>query len=332
MANNWLLKRVEYSNATNFTTDLGMKIRSKIYKPLQVPLRLATKGKIILESLWIRDNNSFLKVEKNLDFLNLTKHEPYIFISNHSFNEDLNAALAILDRNAYLLIGSTDQIEHNIQAHAVWLQGMVYVNRLDADSRRESVKKMCRLLEAGTSVLIFLEGVYNNTENLLVEQIYNSPYVLAQMTGCKIVPLASFRESDSSNIYITAMPPISLEGYSKEESKVLLRDTLATMVFELWYHHSKHISRKDLNEKMHLQYMEERRREYLKVPWTRDVWDEEIVEYYDPLYPRPEQVWKTLEDVKVTERNAAIMGPILVKNDYYKRYNFKEYMHNNWDK
>lgn len=332
MGRNFLLERVKWSNAETFTTDLGIKIRRKIYKPLQVPLRLATDGKIILESIKMVDGRSIINVEKDLSYLNLEQGVPYIFASTHSFNEDINAALAILDRNAYLLLGSTDQIEHNIEAHAVWTQGMVYVNRLDKESRHEAIKKMVRLLEAGTSVLLFPEGGYNNTENLIVGNLFNGPYTLAQLTKCKVIPIASFREAGANNIYITVGQPLDFTNISKEEYQIILRDTLATMMFELWYHHAGSIKRKSLNEDCRQTFMEERKKEYLKNPWTHDVWDEEIVEYYNPYCLTPEQVRESLDRVKVTKDNAKIMGPILVKRQEDKKYNFKQYMKNTWDK
>ena len=332
MAKNFLLQRVKYSNAQTFTTNLGIKIRSKIYKPLQVPLRMATDGNIILESIRMEDGRSIINVEKDLSYLHLEKGVPYIFASTHSFNEDINAALSILDRNAYLLLGSTDQVENNIQAHAVWTQGMVYVNRMDEHSRKESIKKMIRLLDAGTSVLIFPEGSYNNTENLLVGQLFNGPYTLAQITRCKVVPMASFREHGSSNIYITVGEPMDFSNVSKEEYKETLRDTLASMMFELWYHHAGHIKRSELTGDYRTRFMEERKSEYLKNPWTRDVWDEEIVEYYDAMHPTPEQVRRSLDRVTITKDNAGIMGPILVKRLEDRKYDFKQYMKDTWDK
>ena len=110
----------------------------------------------------------------------------YIFASTHFFDEDIIANLAVIDRNAWVLIGTTDQLEHNPQMYAAWLNGLVYVNRLDADSRKESVKKMLRILNAGSSVLIFPEGGWNNSENLLVNPLFSGPWLLAKSDNCTL--------------------------------------------------------------------------------------------------------------------------------------------------
>ncbi len=200
----------------NFTTSFGIKLRKYLYKPLQIPLRLATKQKIVLEQ-----------------YPSLEKGKPYIFASTHSFCEDINAALAVLDRNAYLLLGSTDQLEHNPGAYGVWANGMVYVNRLNKESRKNALKKMERLLNSGTSVLIFPEGAYNNTENLLCEQLFSGFYWLSKSTGAQVVPVASFCEYQSDKIYIKFESPLDLAGKTKDEAKVHLRNLLGIMMQSL---------------------------------------------------------------------------------------------------
>ncbi len=326
------LKKLKTADEKTFTTNLGIKIRRFMYKPLQVPLRLATDGQIILESIEVVDGRSIVRVEKDLSYLGLNKNEPYIFVSTHSFTEDMNSVLATLDRSAYLLMGSTDQLEHNPGIYAVRAWGMIYVNREDEFSRKNSIKKMARVLDAGTSVILFPEGGYNNTENKIVGELFNSPWILSEMTKAKVVPIASFREPGSKSMYITYGAPVDYTGYSKEECKSDLRDRLASLMYELWYHHASHLKRSDITPHSRMDFMEERKREYLKNSWSHDVWDEEIVEYYDPMNPTPEQVRATFDNVKITSQNAHIMGPILVKRLEDQKYNFKQYMKDTWDK
>lgn len=331
MANPGLTKLLT-ANEKNFTSNAGIKIRQHIYKPLQGPLKLATDGKITLESIQISDEDSTINVEKSLAFLKLKPNTPYIFVSTHSFCEDINAALSIMDRNAYLLLGSTDQLINNPQAYGVWANGVVYVDRKDKESRQNSLLKMQRLIEAGTSVLIFIEGAYNNTENKLVEEFFNGPLVLAKRTGAKIVPLASSRENGSKNIYITADGPIDFSSLSLKEQKAELRDTLASMMFEIWKHHATRLKRAEMTGDIRLKFMEERRSEYLKNPWTKDVWDEELDYFRDKSITRPEDVRASLDKVKVTKDNAFILAPILARREEDRRYDFKDFMHKTWNK
>ena len=49
---------------------------------------------------------------------------------------------------------------------------MIYVNRRDAERRKDAIEKMKRIFRAGSSVLLFLEGGYNNTENQLIQPLF----------------------------------------------------------------------------------------------------------------------------------------------------------------
>ena len=78
--------------------------------------------------------------------------------------------------------------------------------------------------------------------------------------------------------------------------------------------------------------MEQRRQEYLKTKWTKDVWDEELTRYLDADDKEYIDVLNSLDRIKITKENANILGPILVKKYESKMYDFKSYMHDNWNK
>lgn len=263
----------------------------------------------------------------------MEKGQPYIFCATHSFDDDIISTLGAIDRNAYVLIGTTDQIEHNPQMYAGWLNGMIYVDRLDSQSRKDSVSKMVKVLKHGTSVLIFPEGGWNNTENLLVQPLFSGPYLIHKETGCPVVPITTFHEHSSDKIYIRAGQPMSFENMDKHQSLDALRDAMASMVYEMVEAHCTPLKRDDLRgTDFHMAFMEERRLEYLRVRWSRDAWDEELTFYQDKEYPRPEMVWAFIDRVVVHRQNAIILAPILLRREVDKQYDFKEYMHHNWDR
>lgn len=169
------LKRYEKADINSFTSNMGLHIR-KVINPLwRRALRLGTKRKLIIET-----------------YPKLDKKKTYIVAANHSFDEDAISVLQTIDRNVYLLHGTTDQMEHNPVFFAVWLNGMIYVNRLDQNSRKEAVQKMKRVLAAGNSVVLFPEGGYNNTENQLIMPLFSSPYLMSKEMGVEVVPIISF--------------------------------------------------------------------------------------------------------------------------------------------
>lgn len=314
MIKNIGLLRLEKSTSETFVTETGIKIRKKIFKMLQKPLVLATPKKMVVEN--------YPKLEKG---------KPYIYTSTHNFDGDINVALANLDRNAFLLLGSKDQLEYNKGVYFAWLNGLIYVDRLDPESRKESLKKMTRILKSGTSILMFPEGQYNNTENLLCERIFAGPYKLYKETGAKIIPVSSYTLPELDEIYINYGEPIDFDELSKKEALIMLRDILATMQFEQIEKHGGMLVRKEMTSKdIHLDYLEERLQEYLKENWTRDVWDEEIIEYIDKDIIEAKKVREFIDKVEITPKNAYIMAPILVQREKDEKYDFKKYVRKNW--
>ena len=290
------LIRYKKADINNFTSATGLKFRQLINKPLRFILKLATNGKIIVES--------YPKLEKG---------KPYIFASTHSFVEEVCALLATIDRNAYSLIGTTEQLEHNPKIYANWLTGFIYVNREDPVSRKESLPKMEKVINNGSSILIFPEGGWNNTENLLVQNLFPGVYYLAKATGAKVVPISTFNEFDSKEIYIKVGVPIDLSLLDKKEALIQLRDYLATMKYEQIEKHSTPINRDELGIEPRIDFMEERKKEYMRLKWTKDVWEEELTVYKDKNNPSPEEIRESLDNVEITKENAYIMAPILVK-------------------
>jgi len=307
-----------FQNATvdNFTSDIGMELRKKINPVLRKLLKVVTKGELIVDN--------YPELEKDI---------PYIFVSTHNFVEDTIANLSTIDRNAYLLFGTTDQLEVNPEMYAAWLNGFIYVDRENYQNRKDALLKMQRVLENGNSVLIFAEGGFNNTENLLCQKLFASPYILSKITGAKVVPIAPFNEFGSHKIYMNVGEPIDLARYdNQKEALLFLRDSLATLLYESIEKHSTPIIRKELVGDFRLEYMEQRRQEYLKTKWTKDVWEEELTRYFDAEDKEYNSVQESMDNIVVTSENAYIMAPVLIKRFEDKKYDFKKYMHENWNK
>lgn len=309
------LQRFKDSNIDSFTSDTGIKIRRQINRSLRFALKIATPGKIIIE-----------------DYPELTKGEAYIFAATHSFVDEITSLLSVIDRSVYALCGSTNQIECNPKFYAQWLSGFIYVDRYNEKNRKESLPKMKRIIDGGSSVLLFPEGGWNNTENLLMQKPFSGVYTLAKETGAKVVPIRCYREYGKKNIYVKAIPPIDLGEMDREEALVFLRDILATLMYEAFENYSTPIRRKELPKNARLLFLNERKEEYLKTPWTRDVWDEELTVYKDKQNPLPNEVRASFDNVKVNYKNVSLMAPIWAAREEDIKYDFLKYMKENWNK
>lgn len=316
MWKNILLTRVLTSTPKTFATAAGFKFRRFIKPALRPILRMASGRKIHVEA-----------------YPQLEKGVPYIFVSTHLFVDDIITNYAVVDRCAYTLIGTPDQVEHNPLLYAAWLCGMVFVNKVDPQNRKDSVEKMVRVLENDTSVIVYAEGAWNNTENLLVQPLFASPWILAQRTGCKVVPIAMHQEYKQKDIWYRAGEPMDLFGMEKKEALDKLRDAMATLEWQLMADHATMLKRAELGPEPRLDYIDERMREYLCTKWTRDDWALEVTIYRDKtLPPTPEEVRASFDNVKITPQNTAIMAPILARREEDKKYDLVSYMQKNWKK
>ena len=312
------MKRVLDSNSETFVTDFGIKLRQKAFnKYIQPVMTKTVPKKMVVEH-----------------YPNLEPGKPYIFASNHWFMEDFMIALATLDRCAFTLFGSTDQIEHQISSFFVWLTGMIYVDRVDREKRHDATAKMTRLLNSGMSVLIYPEGAYNNTDNLLCEQMYASPYVLNKATGAQVVPIAVYTLPELDTIYGNFGEPMDFDGMERAEAMELFRDIIATMHYEHIKKYGGLLTRAELESKgdYRLDFMSQRRAEYLKTKWSKDVWDEELLTYHDKSIVDPKTVREELRRAKITPQNAHILAPILARHEEDVKYDFKRFMKETWDK
>ena len=313
---NYGLQRFKKATVRSFTSDFGIILRRHLNPILRPVLRMATKGTLHIDR-----------------YPQLSKGKSYIFVAAHNFCEDTIATLSTIDRNAYVLFGTTDQLEYNPQVYAAWLNGFIYVDRENKESRKTSIAKMERILNAGSSVLVFAEGGFNNTENLLCQRLFASPYILARSTGVEVVPVAPFYEFGSKDIFMNVGDPIDLARFEDKNAALeTLRDALATLIYENIENHASRLKREQLGENVRLEYMEQRRQEYLKNKWHTDVWEEELTIYRSPEERESQAVAQSMDNIIVTKRNAYIMAPILAQRAEDRKYDFLVYMKANWDK
>ncbi len=307
------LNKFEKMVIDNFTSASGIWIRKKVNRVWRKILSLGTHRKVHIEQ-----------------YPSLNKDEVYLFVANHSFDEDAISILQSIDRNAYMLQGTTHQMEHNPIFYAMWANGMIYVNRLDNRSRKESIDKMKRILMEGSSVVLFPEGGYNNTENQLITPLFSSPYILNMELGVKVVPIISFNDIGSDEIFIRAGEPMDFSGYDKYEALALLRDVMATLCYEIMEAHTTPVKRKKLGKEPRMGYLEVRKNIYACQKWYADVWDEELTYYPGHNVTTPKQSREYIDNLQINRRNAYILADTLVRREEDLKYDLAKYIRENF--
>jgi len=238
----------------------------------------------------------------------LPKNRPLIFTPNHGFKDDFLNALIIANTHCYTLFGSLDQFYNTLGGQLANLFGVVMVNRDDPKSRETAIPKMIKAIEYGANALIFPEGCWNLTDAELAMKLYNGFHKIAEATGALIVPIGVHFEGKSC--YAIRDEPFEIKGLPPSEAKIILRDKLATLQYELIEKFSV-FSRKEFEVgglSLKEQWINEVIRRKKEVKYYIE--EKEITyPYKDSTITEFTEVFAHLDTIKLTKENAFLLRP-----------------------
>ena len=154
---------------------------------------------------------------------------PVIYAVNHTNVSDTPVVFHTLNKQAYILAGTKSQ--KLIDSIGFNLNGVVWVDRHSAKSRKKSTEKIYKLLSSGGSVMWFPEGTWNLMDNLLMLPMR---YVIVKMAAKAKVPIVPISIHYAGNkIYSTVGEPVIVTADEDMISAITrLRDVMATMKYE----------------------------------------------------------------------------------------------------
>lgn len=356
---NLFIVNLHKKDVNHFTTNLGLCLRRKLDKPFKKLCNLFTNANIIRvngadgmidEAYYsglsvervLRENYS-LSTKKNANnivlerYPQLEKDESYIFVGNHTCPEDIEIMLNIIDRNAYLILGSVEVLKYDPEMYLSWLNGMIVFNTLDAQMRKDLMPKMERVLQTN-SILIFPEGSHNYHASNLINPLFDGPINLAMKTGKKIVPVCLVRDETHKVSYIDVGNPIDVkkvqvkvqdyfpreaesEKYRIKALSSYLRDKMATSVYHLVSRHIDPLRRTEWGD-MEQAFIEEYVSDaFRKLKWRHDVFDTEYLVKKTQADREQEETIKVLGELRMGQK-------VLTETGLDSRYWFrkKEYL------
>lgn len=195
----------------------SIKWRKIIHKPLTAIFKVSLTHKVKL----IRD-----------DFQ--PNGRPVIYAATHVFVDDIAAVCCCLQECAFLLFG-TDGLNNSLSftdSLALYLNGVIKVDRNDKQDRAESVNKMVSVLKKKGNILIFPESAWNLSPNLLVQKLHWGILGVAERADANIVPVAVDLVNEEYCVIIGKCFECS-ELPGKQEAISVLRDMMAALVWEL---------------------------------------------------------------------------------------------------
>jgi len=154
---------------------------------------------------------------------------PVIYAVNHTNVSDTPVVFHTLNKQAYILAGTKSQ--KLIDSIGFNLNGVVWVDRHSAKSRKKSTEIIYKILSSGGSVMWFPEGTWNLTDNLLMLPMRYGIVKMAAKANVPIVPISIHYVG--SIIYSTVGEPITI-GINEDAITAItqLRDIMATMKYE----------------------------------------------------------------------------------------------------
>ncbi len=337
---NPFISNLHKKDVNHFTSNMGLFLRRKLDRPFKKLCNLFTNATIIcvdndaslsdeayysgLEVTYIPYSQYPLSEKRKANnivlerYPHLEKKESYIFVGNHTCPEDIETMLNIIDRNAYLVLGSIETLQYNPEAYLIWLNGMIAFDILDAASRKALMSKMGRVLQTN-SILIFPEGSHNYHPNKIVNHLYDGAVRVALETGKKIVPVSLVRDGEHKVSYIDVGNPIDVREiacnaseYCRDESdsekakiKALtgfLRNKMATAVYHLIARHTEPMCRKSC-EDMEQHFIDCYVRDsFAKLKWKHDVFEAEFLTKKTKDDRSYEEVVRTLGRLRLSNR------------------------------
>lgn len=308
-------------------TDMGIKIRraiNPVFKKIGPKFLGAEQKFIDKETLEVLDDPNDRKLGLSND--------PVIYCCNHAFKDDILASVLAAEKHAYLMFASLPQFFNTLDGITAWLNGVALMNRRVKESKKMGFDKSVDLLERGTSLIVFPEGVWNKTPNLLMLEAWKGAIELSKMTGAKIIPMLHHIDdptynSENNSIYTLTDNPFSFNGLSTDAAKELLRDTMASKYYLMLEKYAQ--AKRDDIVGAFATSEEAWDDQLQKRIATADRYDPNIetcADYRDKRIIRPEDVFEPIADAILTKENCGHVeyAKKLVKqarhSDFQRRY------------
>lgn len=268
-------------NSNKNITDNNNQIRLKnIINPV---LLLASKTAIKYKV--IKENNYISK-----------KGHPIIFAINHYSAQDTPIICNSINERGYILAGKQklafiDEIFFN-------LYGSIFVDRKDKEDMIASKQAMIELLNKNQSIIMFPEGTWNLTDELLMLPMKWGIIDVAQETNAQIIPVNLDYNRDSKECHVTFGEPILPDNYKTKKQQIdELRDIMATM---RWNSMEKQpvAKRSDFDKEKARADLKKVLQEY---PLLDSEYENSII--FKPN-PTPEEVFESIKNLEIRKENA----------------------------
>lgn len=258
---------------------------------------------------------------------------PVIFVSNHGFRDDILATVLAAKRSAYIFLGSLPEFYNTTNGIAMYLVGDIMMNRKSKESKKASLDKVSKLLDEGTSLIMFPEGGWNKDMSNITLPLWRGVYEISKRNKCDVVPIIHYNEnmemlSKDNIIHTVVDEPIHLYEMEEKEALEYLREVMSTWQYRMMELYGKSTREEEMKgfntcEEKWEAHMKER----MKGVGRYDSSIEKCADFRDKQIARPEDVYESIANVKnITPENAKMVSEarkileIRKNSDFQRRF------------
>ena len=170
-------------------------------------------------------------------------NKPVIYAITHVGMYDIQIVSEAIKDHQYTFLGDPETMYRTSDGFLMNLNGLVYCDTDNKNDRNIAKKTSIDVLNKGINLMIYPEGVWNLSPNLLTLPLFPGIIDIAMETGCDIIPVAieqydnDFVVNIGKNIDVNPEKKEFIDINKKREhietQKEILRDTLATLKWEI---------------------------------------------------------------------------------------------------
>ena len=257
------------------------------------------------------------EVEGILEKSEIMPTGPKIFAVTHTYSrEDIAWAISLVGEQSYLLTNAWRELLYTSDGWALWVSGIILVDRYDKENRRAAIEKARRVLELGGNVMIFPEAVWNMSENLLVRKLYLGVYRIAAMTGAPVIPISTMMYGNK--FYVSIGKALNLSRLDQCAALSELRDSLATMKWEIMEKYGFSTRKNLLNGQAPSDYWQDHIEEYIAKQKVYEREEESHAHFMDKNDIEQMQAFEHLSELIPSKGNAFLFNKRLYPHAIYQ--------------
>ena len=243
----------------------------------------------------------------NISTIESKKEKPVIYAITHMGMYDYQVVSEVIKKHQIPFAGDPETLYRSGDGALLAANGLIYCDTEDPVDRKIAATTSIELLNSGHNLLIYPEGVWNISPNLLTLPLFPGIIKMAKETGCDIVPIAIEQYDKDFIVNVGDNFKVGKED-NIEEKKQELRDKMATLKWQI-FEKLPVQERKNLGDyaKRHKEFVDTRLYEWFNKKENKPYYSEELVKhrtYRIKNIALKEDVFKYLDKIKLNRNNA----------------------------